>query len=53
LFIVIATCLRHDVEPMAYLRDVLACIAATPVSQMASLLPHRGQPRNDTIAATS
>ena len=37
----IATCERHQVEPWAYLRDVLARIPATPVSQLDQLLPDR------------
>jgi len=44
LFSLIATCQRHKVEPMAYLRDVLTRIAATPVSQVADLLPDRWRP---------
>lgn len=44
LFSLIATCQRHRVEPMAYLRDVLTCIAAIPVSQLGTLLPDRWQP---------
>ena len=44
LFSLIATCQRHQVEPMAYLRDVLTRIAATPVSQLDQLLPDRWQP---------
>lgn len=47
LFSFIATCQRHRVEPMAYLRDVLTRIAATPISQAGSLLPDRWQPRTD------
>lgn len=43
LFSLIATCQRHQVEPMAYLRDVLTRIAAIPVSQLATLLPDRWQ----------
>jgi transposase len=41
LFSLIATCQRHNVEPMAYLADVLDRIAATPVSQLDQLLPDR------------
>ena len=41
LFSLIATCQRHRVEPLAYLRDVLTRIAATPISQVADLLPDR------------
>ncbi len=44
LFSLIATCQRHQVEPMAYLRDVLTRIAATPLSQLPDLLPDRWQP---------
>jgi transposase len=44
LFSLIATCQRHKVEPMAYLRNVLTRIAAMPISQLASLLPDRWQP---------
>lgn len=44
LFSLIATCQRHRVEPWAYLRDVLTRIAATPVSQLGTLLPDRWQP---------
>jgi len=44
LFSFIATCQRHNVEPMAYLRDVLARIAATPLSRLDQLLPDRWRP---------
>ncbi len=44
LFSLIATCQRHKVEPMAYLRDVLTRIAAIPVNQLGTLLPDRWQP---------
>jgi hypothetical protein len=53
LFSLIATCQRHKVEPMAYLRDVLTRIADTPVSQLPDLLPNRWQPHNETTAAAS
>jgi len=43
LFSLIATCQRHQVEPMAYLRDVLTRIAATPISQLPDLLPDHWQ----------
>lgn len=43
LFSLIATCQRHKVEPFAYLRDVLTCIAATPMSQLDQFLPDRWQ----------
>jgi hypothetical protein len=44
LFSLIATCQRHQVEPMTYLRDVLTRIAAIPVNHLATLLPDRWQP---------
>jgi len=44
LFSLIATCQRHQVEPMAYLRDVLTRIAATPLSGLDQLLPDRWRP---------
>jgi len=44
LFSLIATCQRHKVEPLSYLRDVLTRIAATPISQLPDLLPDRRQP---------
>ena len=43
LFSLIATCQRHDVNPFAYLRDVLARIAAHPMHRLAELLPDRWQ----------
>ena len=39
LFNLIATCQRHRVEPLAYLRDVLTRIAAIPISQLGTLRP--------------
>jgi len=45
LFSLIATCQRHDVEPFAYLRNVLTRIAAHPARQLDELLPHRWQPQ--------
>jgi hypothetical protein len=39
LFSLIATCQRHDVEPFAYLRDVLNRIASHPHHRLAELLP--------------
>ena len=41
LFSLIATCQRHKVDPLAYLRDVLTRIAATPVSQLDPFLPDK------------
>ncbi len=44
LFSVIATCERHRVEPMTYLRDVLTRIAAIPINELPDLLPDRWRP---------
>jgi transposase len=53
LFSLIATCQRHAVDPFAYLRDVLARIAATPISALSELLPdHWKRLRPDTVAAS-
>jgi hypothetical protein len=41
LFSFIATCHRHDVEPFAYLRDVLGRISDHPMSRIEELLPGR------------
>jgi len=41
LFSLIATCQRHKVDPLAYLRDVLTRIAATPISQLDQFLPDK------------
>jgi len=41
LFSLIATCQRHRVEPMTYLRDVLTRIAAMPINELSGLLPDR------------
>ena len=41
LFSMIATCERHRVEPMSYLRDVLSRIAAMPINELPALLPDR------------
>jgi transposase len=44
LFGLIASCQRHDVEPFAYLRDVLTRIAAHPHHRLAELLPGKWTP---------
>ncbi len=43
LFSMIATCERHRVEPLSYLRDVLTRIEATPINELPGLLPDRWQ----------
>lgn len=52
LFSLIATCQRHNVDPLAYLRDVLTRIAATTITQLDQFLPHRWlAARQQTTAA--
>lgn len=46
LFSLIATCQRHKVEPMAYLRDVLTRLPATPINDIEQFLPDRWTPPN-------
>jgi len=46
LFSIIASCQRHDVEPFAYLKDVLTRIAAHPHNRLDELLPGRWQMAN-------
>ena len=41
LYSLTASAKRHDLDPFIYLRDVLATIAATPVSQLHQFLPDR------------
>jgi len=51
LFSLIATCQRHQVEPFAYLRDILTRVAATPASQLDSLLPNCWTPTDSAQSA--
>ena len=44
LFSLISTCQRHQVDPFAYLRDVLTRIAAQPISRLPDLLPDHWEP---------
>ena len=37
----VATCTRHDIDPVVYLKDVLTRIADTPVSRLDPFLPDR------------
>lgn len=41
LFSMMATCERHKVDPLAWLRDVLTRLAAHPMSRLDELLPER------------
>ena len=43
-FSLLATCRRHNVEPLSYLRDVLTRISSWPTSRLAELLPDRWKP---------
>jgi transposase len=45
LFGLVASCQRHDVEPFAYLRDVLTRIASHPHHRLAELLPDHWTPQ--------
>jgi hypothetical protein len=42
---------RHEVNPYAYLRDVLTRLAATPLSQLDQLLPDRRKAAQPSQAA--
>ena len=44
-FSLIASCQRHEVNPLEYLKDVLDRIASTPISQLVELLPGRWKAR--------
>ena len=46
MFGLIATCQRHEVEPYAYLCDVLTRIASTPINRLEKFLPDRWHPKN-------
>ena len=41
LYSLIATCERHDVNPEAYLADVLLRVQDQPIDRLVELLPHR------------
>jgi transposase len=50
LFSFTSTCRRLNLDPFAYLRDVLACLAAGPLSadELSLLLPHRWTPPSNS-----
>jgi transposase len=50
-FSLIASCQRHEVNPLEYLKDVLDRIASTPISQLVNLLPSRWKPHADQSPA--
>ena len=41
IYSLVATCERHDINPEAYLADVLIRIQDHPKASVADLLPHR------------
>jgi len=49
LFSFMATCRRHEIDPFAYLRDVLTRLPATPINELNQFLPGRWpqSPRSD------
>jgi transposase len=53
LYSLIATCERHDVNPEAYLADVLLRIQDHPNDRVAELLPHRWKETFGTAYAVS
>jgi len=48
IFSLIASCDRHDVDPYAYLRDVITRLPATPLSQINQFLPDVWKTRQKT-----
>ena len=46
LYSLVATCEAHDVEPIAYLADVLMRISTHPAARIDELLPHHWSPPN-------
>ena len=44
LYSLVATCDANDVDPTAYLKDVLLRVDEHPASQIDGLLPHRWTP---------
>ena len=41
----------NEIDPEAYLRHVLGCIADHPINRIADLLPWNLSPRSATLAA--
>lgn len=44
LYSLVATCEAHEIDPVAYLRDVLLRVDTHPAAQIDDLLPHRWRP---------
>lgn len=40
-YTLISTCKRHDIDPWAYLKDVMMRVGTTPQSRIEELFPHR------------
>ena len=51
IYSIIATCARHDVDPFAYLRDVLERVATHPSSGIAALFPPNWKAAHEMLAA--
>jgi transposase len=45
LYSLVATCVKHGINPELYIRDVLIRIQDWPLSRLAELLPHRWRER--------
>jgi len=50
LFSLMATCQRHKIDPLVYLRDVLTRIAAHPYQKLAELLPNNWKAKVPAVA---
>jgi hypothetical protein len=47
----IASCRRHEIDPFAYLRDVLTRIVSCPISEIDQFLPDRWKTARTTKEA--
>ncbi len=45
----IASCQRHEIDPFAYLRDVLAPISACPINDLDRFLPDQWKNAAHTV----
>ena len=48
LYSLVATCQANQVDPIAYLQDVLLCVDTHPAARIDELLPHRWKPPENT-----
>jgi transposase len=53
LYSLVATCEAHEVDPVAYLRDVLLRVDTHPASQIDELLPDRWKPPPEPSSAAA